>query len=495
MKQDIMTFWDYFLPALEWVLMSYGILAFVCYAAITILSYYSIKNYKSVKRITNFHNLVSSSELLLGVSIIAPAFNEEKSIVTHVRSLLAQNYPKFEVIVVNDGSTDGTLQKLMDAFGMENVEFAYHERIPTADVKGIYKSKQHNFSQLIVVDKDSGYSKADATNAGINAANFPYILCTDVDCILQHNAIAKLVQPILAEKNGKRVLAVGATLRLVNGCETDEYGIVKRKSSNNILLRFQEIEYLKTYILHKTGLSLINSVPSISGALGLMDKEIAIEVGGYDKNNFREDMEILLRMIKYAHDYNIGYQVKYIPETLCWTEAPNNMTVFVRQRTRWSLGFAQMMFLHLPQMFRAKYGRFGWVVLPYNFFLEFIAPVFHVLIVLFYAIMVYLDFVRWNELMFLVGLVYVYNVLVTTLTILWDQVTSRSYETSKNLLILCLLPFIEPFLYYPITIFTSLRGYWLSLTNREKVWGNMQRKGFNTRYTPLKKMMPATAAQ
>jgi cellulose synthase/poly-beta-1,6-N-acetylglucosamine synthase-like glycosyltransferase len=477
--KDVLTIWDYLLLALEYIeypLLGYCIVTFIISTILTILAYFSIKKYTFTAR-ARFDNLVTT-KLMTGVSIITPAYNEQRSVVTHVRSLLAQNYPSLEIIVVNDGSTDATLEMLIEEFELVPVSYTYHQRIKTQPVTSVYKSTNPAFSALVVANKLNGNCKADATNAGLNLAVNAYVLCTDVDCILEHDAVVKLMKPIMEQKNDVRVLAVGANLRLVNGCETDKYGIVKVNSSNNPLIRFQEIEYLKTYIIQKTAFSLMNAVPSISGALALMDKEIAIQVGGYDPKNLREDMEILLRMIRWAHDFDIKYAVRYIPETLCWTEAPQSLKVFVRQRTRWSRGFAQMMMLHKAEMFKFKYGRFGWLILPYNFFFDFLAPIMYTLVAIFYLTMAAVGFVQWQHLGLLALWIYVFSVLHTAITLLWDQFTVRAKDQKAELFTLLLVSLIEPILYWPLVTFASLRGYVHYLFNIEPRWGNMERFGF-----------------
>ena len=215
MIDQIRTFYEYFI-------FFYATSLFLSYIILAVLSFIAISKYKGYNSDLD-DNTLMASPLTPGISVVAPAFNEGVTIISNVRSLLTLNYPLFEVIIINDGSKDDTLQKLIDEFQLVETEFAYNEKIKTKPVKRIFKSINPAFNILTVVDKENGGTKADASNAGINASSFPYYLCTDVDCILDRNTLLKLIKPIL--NSTKKVIAVGAVLRMSNSCDINE-GII-----------------------------------------------------------------------------------------------------------------------------------------------------------------------------------------------------------------------------------------------------------------------------
>ena len=423
------------------------------------------------------YKVIVGSELAPGVSVIAPAFNEGLTIISNVRSLLTFDYPKYEVIIINDGSTDDTLEKVIKEFSLVKIDFAYDIKIASKPIRGIYKSTDDAYAKLVIVDKENGKSKADATNAGINIASFPYFLCTDVDCILHEQTLQKLIRPIMEEEN-HRVIATGATLRMANSCEIDKGVIIKIKAPRPFLARFQELEYIRSFVLGKMGWSYINCVPNVSGGLGMFDKEIAIKAGGYDPASFGEDMELLMRMNRYVHDNKIKAAVRYIPVTLCWTEGPTSLRVFMRQRTRWGRGLFQLMVTHRKMLLNPRYGRIGMVMFPYNFLFELMAPFVESIGVIYYILLAVFGLVNWPYAIILLIFVYSFAVMISTLAVLWDQLTFQYYKTWTDVVRIASMVFIEMILYHPLIVIFALRGYFFQIFNRKHTWGNMQRRGF-----------------
>ena len=464
---------------LESAIFMYGTTLLVTYAMLGFLSFLAIRAYTRKNGFVAYENMLGSS-LTPGISVIAPAFNEGLSIIMNVRSLLTLNYPRFEIVLVNDGSTDNSLALLIEEFKLVQVDYAYTIKIRCQRIRGVYKSTSPAYSRLMVIDKVNGKSKADASNAGINVANFDYFVCTDVDCILDKDTLLKLVKPVIEEPN-KRVIAAGATLRAANSCDIEEGVVTRMRPPRSLLPRFQEVEYIRAFILGKMGWSFLNCVPNVSGGLGLFDKEVAVKAGGYDAQSFGEDMELMTRMCRYAYDNHIDYAIRYIPETLCWTEVPSTVKIFMRQRTRWARGLAQLMYAHKGMIFNPRYGKFGWIVMPYNFFFELIAPIVEVSGIIYYIVQICRGTINGNYAIVLLCFVYLYSVMITTIAILWDQLAFRHYRTTKEVLALCLTPFLEFLLYHPINVLFSIRGYYYFLTGKKHSWGNMQRRGFGNK--------------
>lgn len=492
------SFWSYMRTFFEGGIFIYGVLILSAYAFLAILSFLAINQFRKKEQYTDYKKL-TSSPLAPGISIIAPAYNEGVTIIQNVRSLLTLNYTNFEVIIINDGSTDDTLEKLINEYELVQVEFAYDEKIKSKPVRRIFKSINTAYEKLMVIDKVNGKSKADASNAGINAASFNYFLCTDVDCILEKDTLIKMIQPILAEEHRKitelgapcpqcgyvhvvedtkRVIATGATLRIANSSDIEQGELVRMRPPKSLFPRFQEMEYIRAYVLGKMGWSKINCVPNVSGGLGLFDKEIAIKAGGYDALSFGEDMDLITRMCAYMKDNKQKYAIRYIPSTLCWTEGPSTLKIFGRQRTRWGRGLIQIMTLHHKILFNPSYGKLGLVVFAYNFLFEFLAPIVELLGVLYYIYIIITGQINVVDAILLLLFVYLYSIMITLIAIFWDQLVNKSYKTWIEVAGLSLMAFLEPIIYHPLIVFFALKGYFFFITGRKHTWGNMQRRGF-----------------
>jgi cellulose synthase/poly-beta-1,6-N-acetylglucosamine synthase-like glycosyltransferase len=501
---DFDTFWQTVTYFYENTVFIYGLTMLLVYALLAILSFIGVRKFIAAEKYVDYDKIVESAHAP-GISVIAPAFNESVTIITNVRSLLTLNYPKFEVIIVNDGSTDDTLEKMTKEFSLVEVDFAYIDKLFSQPVKRIFKSTDKAYEKLLVVDKVNGKSKADASNAGINCSSFPYFLCTDVDCIIEKDTLLKMIKPFLDEEEKKikeigkpcpecgyihikedykRVIATGATLRIANSCDVDEGVITRVRPPKALIPRFQEMEYIRAYVLGKMGWSYINAVPNVSGGLGMFDKEIAIEAGGYDGKSFAEDMDMVTRMALYMRNNKKKYMIKYIPTTQAWTEGPPNLKIFSRQRTRWGRGLFEIMVVHRKVLFNPSYGRLGLVVFPYNFLFEFLAPLIEATGIMYYIYIIVTNQINWPFAKILLVFVYFYSVMITTLALLWDQLTFRYYKTWGEVLGLCLMAFLEPFFYHPLIVFFALRGYYNFLTGKKHSWGNMQRQGFGQKSKP-----------
>lgn len=447
------------------------------YVLLSILSYFAILKHLRYQKYISEDILIRSNHLL-GVSIVAPAFNEGVSIVYNVKSLLSLTYPKYEIIIVNDGSTDDTLTKLITEFELVKIDFYYQEKIVTRPVRGHYKSTNPIYSKLMVVDKENGKSKADGSNAGINSSQYPLFLCTDVDCILKRDTILKLAKPFM--ENETRVIATGAGIRISNSCEVKDGFLHKVHFPKDWYPRFQELEYVRSFLFGRMAWSQINGLLLVSGGLGMFDKEIAIKVGGYWHKSLGEDMELITRMRKHMHESKQKFLIKYIPESLCWTEVPETREVLLRQRTRWARGLVQTLFLHRKMFLNPKYGKTAFLILPFFFVFEFLVPIVELLGVI-ALIIGFLNHSVNIEYLVTMGLfVYIFYLLITLISILIDDLLYKSYANYKELTILIFMAMIEPFVYHPLNVYASLKGYWFFFRQTEQKWGVMIRKGFAT---------------
>lgn len=466
-----------FIKVYETLVAYYSISYIVLYLLLAVLSWIAIRRYYNSKYFLLKEVLVKSNHIV-GVSIVAPAFNEEATIVYNIKSLLFQEYPKFEVVIVNDGSTDSTLELIIKEFSMVKVDFFYLEKIPTKLVRGHYKSTNAIYSKLLVVDKINGKSKADASNAGINSAKYGILLCTDVDCILRKDTISMLVKPFI--ENTEKVIATGAAIRISNSCEFKDGMLYKSHYPDNFFARFQELEYIRSFLFGRMAWSKINGLLLVSGGLGMFDKQTVIEAGGYWHKSLGEDMELIIRMRKLMHEKKEKFLIIYIPESLCWTEVPNNMTIFLRQRVRWARGLIQTLYLHKNIFLNPKYGKTGFLIFPYYIFYEFAVPILEIIGLIVLIVDVIFFDINYNFLFIASLFVYLFYISITLISVFLDQLIYKHYTGIKEVLILITMVFIEPFVFHPINVFASLKGYWHFLRQKEQKWGAQTRQGFNT---------------
>ncbi len=475
---------EIFVTIYEYFIFFYATSLILSYIILAIFSFIAINRYKSYNTDMDDEELLNS-ELAPGISVIAPAYNEEKTIIVNVKSLLTLNYPLFEVIIVNDGSKDDTLKLLIEEFDLVEAPFAYVEKIKTKPYKRTFKSQNPKYDILTIVDKENGGTKADAFNAGLNASVFPYYLNTDVDCILARNTLTKMIKPILSSKT--TVIAVGATLRMSNSCEIEEGIITRVRPPKALIPRFQELEYIRSYLLGKMGWELINSVPNVSGGLGMFDKDVAIKAGGYGADSHAEDMDMLTRMAAHMMNNKLDYKIAYIPLSCCWTEGPPNIQILNRQRTRWASGLFQMFSDHRKILFNPSYRRLGLITFPYIFIFEFLAPIIEAFGILFSIFLLLYGYVNWSFAPLILLYSYTFAIMISSIVIIWDQMTFKYYNTTREVLSLFVTAFIEPFVYHPMIMFFSLKGYFSYVTSRELAWGTMTRQGFDNEDEKKKK--------
>jgi cellulose synthase/poly-beta-1,6-N-acetylglucosamine synthase-like glycosyltransferase len=421
------------------------------------------------------HNVLLSTPMAPGISIIAPAFNESKTIVDNINALLSIHYSIYEVIVVNDGSKDDTLEKVIKEYELEKVDIALNMELDTKEVRGIYKSRNKAYRLLTVIDKFNG-GKADSLNAGINLSQYNYFVAIDVDSIIEQDALLKLVKPFL-ETSDTKVIATGGAIRIANSCVIENGEIVRVNVPDNLIARFQVVEYTRAFLMGRIAWSRLNSLLLVSGALGLFDKEIAINCGGYFPHTVGEDMELIVRMRRYMYDWKIKHAVRYIPDPLCWTEVPSSLKVLGRQRNRWTRGTMDTLWIHRKLFLNPKYGRLGLVGYPFWMLFEWMAPLIEFLGLLYFLFLILFSAVNLYFFGFLLLFAYLFAVAFCFYALLYDEFTYHKYDRISQIYKLLLLALFEPFSYHLFNVYWSVRGN-IAYFKGEKTWGHMERTGF-----------------
>lgn len=417
-----------------------------------------------------------ASPLAPTITIIAPAYNEGINIVENVRSLLSLQYVNYDVMVVNDGSEDDTLQKLIEVYDLVKTNEVIDPEWQSKPIKAIYSSKNKAFSKLKVVDKVNG-GKSDALNAGIALSDSKYVGCIDVDCLLQPDALLHVVKSFF-QRSKKRVIAVGGVIRIANSCIIEGGTLEEIKLPRNWLARFQLLEYTRSFILGRMAWGRIDSLLIISGAFGFFEREIALAVNGYDTSTVGEDMEIIFKMRRYMHEKKESYTIEYIPDPLCWTEVPENLKVLINQRDRWARGNLETLFKHKDMLFNSKFGRLGLLSYPYWFFYEWLSPLLEFFGFFTVILFAYLGILNWDFFIVISMAIYLFSIMISFYAILWDVYSYNQYRRTKDILTLMGFALLEPFLFHPLIVYASVRGNYKKLFNIKSGWGAQVRKGF-----------------
>lgn len=424
-------------------------------------------------------NRLARSHAVPPISLLAPAYNEESSIADSVRSLLSLHYPDLQVIVVNDGSSDQTMQVLRDVYQLEASRRLYEPYIATKAVRGVYRSRL--YPGLMVVDKENG-GKADALNVGLNLSQGELVCAIDADTVIEPDALLRLVRPFVQEED---VVAAGGNIRIANGSIVRDGRVVTPRVPRRALPGFQMVEYTRAFLVGRMGLNRMGGNVVISGAFGLFRRDAMRATGGYSTATIGEDMELVMRLRRHGVDSGGPHKALFIPDPVAWTEVPESFGSLGRQRDRWQRGLAQSLWMHQGVLFRPRYKGMGSVVVPYFVFVELFAPLIEFLGLLALgvsALMGVLD-PRFAVLFFFFA--YGYGLLLTSMAVTLDELTFRRYPSVKDKAWLMLWVFLEQFGYRQITVYWRLKGLVRFLLGRTD-WGVMERKGFEKAPEPVK---------
>lgn len=467
--------WEIISDIITYGLLFYSFFLLGGYIFIGLYSIGVVKNYRHKNSFTNYRLLAGSTQTP-GISVLAPAYNEGANIIENVRSLLSIHYNNLEVIVINDGSKDDSMEKLIQVYDLYKTDFFVNEQIPTKPVRGVYRSRNFIYSKLIVVDKENG-GKADALNVGVNIAANDYVVCIDVDCILEQDALLKLIKPFL-ESPVKRVIATGGVVRIANGCEIANGRLIKVHLPGKFLPRVQTLEYIRAFLLGRMAWARLNGLLLISGAFGAFDKDIVIKCGGYDHKTVGEDMELIVRMRRYMEEQKLPYKVAFIPDPLCWTEAPESYKILGRQRNRWTRGTIETLKFHRIMFFNPKYGIMGMLSYPYWFFFELLAPLVEFGGFLFFMFSILMGSIDWTFFLSLLALIYCFGVLYSVFAILMEVLSYNQYKSRKDIINLLLTAALEPIFFHPFVVWSAVKGN-IDFLRKKNAWGEMTRAGFS----------------
>jgi len=442
------------------------------YLVLYLISFVEIVDYSRREIFSGLSELFTSA-YAPPVSLIVPAYNEEATIADSVRSFLALHYPQHQVVVVNDGSRDATLEVLKREFDLWESDQPIRLRLRTAPIRAVYASSR--FPNLLVIDKENG-GKADSLNAGICAASYPLVCCIDADIILEEDALLRVARPMI---ESSKVVAVGGIVRVANGCKIEAGRVTEVRAPREWLPSFQVVEYLRAFLAARTAWSRLNCLLIISGAFGMFRREDIIAVGGYETSTVGEDMEVVTRMHRLLRERRRDYHIAFVPDPVAWTEVPATLRVLRRQRDRWHRGLIDTLLRHRQMLLNPTYGLVGMLAMPYYFLFEMLGPVVELLGYIALVLGLVLGVVNAPFALAFFGAAVGLGVLMSTAAVLLEEFRFRRYAGWRDLGKLILCGVLENFGYRQLT--TWWRAWAIvSYLRKDTSWGAMERRGFST---------------
>ncbi|MCU1240040.1 MAG: glycosyl transferase family 2 [Candidatus Acidoferrum typicum] len=424
-------------------------------------------------------NWIADTPLVPPITLIAPAHNEESSIRVAVRNLLELDYPELEIIVVNDGSADRTLEEMREEFCLRPVRAIYVPTLESARVRGLYRSGVD--ARLLIVDKEPAGSKADAVNAGLNAATSPYVCIVDSDSVLERDALLRIMLPILSDP--KRVVAVGGIIRVLNGSEITKGQLRRVRLPRKSIEVIQVIEYLRAFLIGREAWGQGNMLMIISGAFGVFRTDLVRAVGGYRPNAIGEDFDLVARLHRHLRDRGADYHIHFVPDPMCWTEVPSDLKSLGRQRARWQKGLMDVLLSTGGMLFRPRYGRIGFFALPYLWLFEFAAPVIELLGIVTIVVAAALGVLSRAFFLQFLLFGYAFATVISIGAVLQEEITYKRYNDWQDVVRLVSYCFFEHFPYRQMHMFWRLQGIWQYLRG-DVTWKPLKRKGLQSATAP-----------
>lgn len=457
--------------AIGWAVLGLAVLQYAFYSLQTILAFFEMRRSRREERRAHAGWMIGARSIP-GISLLVPAYNEERTIVENIRSLLTLRYPRYEIIVVNDGSKDGTAQAVIDAFQLQRLDLVRPHPAPCQPIRGIYGHR--DFPQLLFIDKENG-GKSDALNAAMNYARHPLVCGVDADSLLDHNSLLKAARPFV--EHPRTLIAVGGTIRIANGSEVHGGTVVNEGSPRQLLPLFQIVEYLRAFLIARLAFSRMNTVSIISGAFGLFQRSAVLAVGGYTHGTVGEDMELIVKLHRHFRERREPYNILFVPDPVCWTEAPETLAVLRRQRTRWQRGLCEVLSRHRGMLFNPRYGRVGLLGLPLFLFFDVLGPLLDLAGLLLVPLFWWFDLLSFQFMVAFFAVIVGYGVFLSMMALVLGELALFRTTRKRDIALLAFAAIAENFGYRQLNILWRIEGIWQFL-RKQKGWGEMTRKGF-----------------
>jgi cellulose synthase/poly-beta-1,6-N-acetylglucosamine synthase-like glycosyltransferase len=466
-----------FAAVTQWAVLAYFLTLTAVYFVLLLLSWRWCREYKKkvATQPIDFDALERLRRLVPPLTIIVPAYNEEKVIVESVRSLLGSSYASLEIVIVNDGSTDTTLTRLVRSFSLRKSEVRPSGELATRPVRDFYVSTVE--PRLVVIDKENG-GKADAQNAGINFCQTPYFLVTDADSLLEPEALTHALRAILEDP--EHIVAAGGIVRGVNGSIVDGGRVRRPYLQMNFWVVIQVIEYLRSFLAGRAGWSQINGLLIVPGAFGLFQKAACVKAGGFSTETVTEDLEMVLRLHAYSRERRLGWRIVFAPDAVCWTEMPTTARALGGQRTRWHEGLWQSLRIHWRMCFNPRYGVVGLVSLPHQVLHEIGGPFVEFSGLLLIPLLFFFGLVSVKVFVLYLALAFFVGTLFSLMAVLLDQTHFPRHRFPHDAVLLLVFSMLEYFGYRQLFLWWRLTASWNYFFGRIR-WRTSSRTGFATK--------------
>jgi len=448
--------------ASEWFFLSYFVLMILCYLALDLLSLSGLRAYMDRQSMDDLPMFFSGFEP--PVSVLVPAYNEASTIATSLRSLLQLHYPEYEIIVVNDGSKDDTLEVLKREFDLVPCTVAWCIQIGSKPVRGVYMSRKHE--NLRVVDKENG-GKADSLNAGIDHSLYPLFCAVDADSILQRDSLRRVVRPFMEDP---LCVAAGGTVRIANGCEVRSGFLTRVGLPTHMLPLLQIVEYLRAFLFGRLGWDPLNGLLIISGAFGLFKRSAVVAAGGYRTDTIGEDMEIVVRLQRKLREARTPFRIHFLPDPICWTDAPEDLKTLANQRTRWQRGLCESLAFNKRLLFSQGGGAAGWLAFPFMLLFEGLGPVVELVGLTFMIAAGITGLVSLKVMFAFLFVAFAAGLFLSVTALLLEEMSFHLYLRPRHLATLLAAALIENLGYRQLSVWWRIKGMLAWAFRREQKW-------------------------